>query len=108
MVWNGARKRGYTPVDVARWMCEAPARLAGLTARKGAIAPGCDADFVVWDPEGEFAVDPARLHHRHPLTPYAGATLPGVVAATYLRGRLVYHRRHVAAEPAGRVLTRSA
>ncbi|HEV3051610.1 MAG TPA: amidohydrolase family protein, partial [Longimicrobium sp.] len=108
VVWRGARERGYTPVDVARWMCEAPARLAGLEARKGAIAPGRDADFVVWDPDAEFMVDPARLHHRHPLTPYAGATLPGVVAATYLRGRLVYDRGHFAAEPTGRVLTRSA
>jgi allantoinase len=108
VVWKGARERGYTPVDLARWMCEAPARLAGLDARKGAIAAGRDADFVVWDPYAEFVVDPARLHHRHPLTPYEGATLPGVVAATYLRGRLVYDRGHFAAEPAGRVLTRSA
>jgi allantoinase len=108
VVWNGARERGYTPVDVARWMCEAPARLAGLQDRKGAIAPGRDADFVVWDPDATFVVDPTRLHHRHPLTPYAGATLPGVVAATYLRGRLVYDRGRFVAEPTGRVLTRSA
>lgn len=106
VVWKGARERGYTPVHLARWMCEAPARLAGL-ARKGAIAPGRDADFVAWDPDATFTVDPARLHHRHPLTPYAGATLPGVVAATYLRGRLVYGRGQPAAEPAGRLLTRS-
>lgn len=107
VVWKGARERGYTPVDVARWMCEAPARLAGLQARKGVIAPGRDADFVVWDPDTEFVVRPGALHHRHPLTPYAGAALPGVVAATYLRGRKVYDRGRFPAGPAGRLLTRS-
>jgi allantoinase len=108
VVWNGARARGYTPVDVARWMCEAPARLAGLDASKGAIAPGRDADFVVWDPDAAFVVDPAKLHHRHPLTPYAGATLPGVVRATYLRGHRVFDGAEVAAEPIGRILSRPA
>jgi allantoinase len=108
VVWSGARERGHTPVDIARWMCEAPARLAGLEQRKGAIAPGRDADFVAWDPDAEFVVDPAKLHHRHPLTPYAGATLAGVVRATYLRGRRIFDRGQLAGEPAGRLLTRSS
>ncbi|HEX5868858.1 MAG TPA: allantoinase AllB [Longimicrobium sp.] len=106
VVWKGARARGYTPVQLAEWMCAAPARLAGLDGRKGCIAPGCDADLVVWEPEAEFVVDPARLHHRHPVTPYAGATLPGVVVATYLRGRRIYHRGELSAEPTGRILSR--
>ena len=108
VVWKGARERGHTPVEVARWMCETPALVAGLSRRKGAIAQGLDADFVVWHPDREFTVDPARLHHRHPLTPYAGATLPGVVQATYLRGRGIYHGGEFAAEPAGRILSRPA
>jgi allantoinase len=87
-------------------MGAAPARLAGLEGRKGCIAAGCDADLVVWQPEAEFTVDPARLHHRHPVTPYAGATLPGVVHATYLRGRRIYGRGGIAAEPGGRILSR--
>jgi allantoinase len=108
VTWKGARERGYTPVDLVRWMCEAPARLAGLERRKGAIAAGCDADFVVWHPDAEFTVDPAKLHHRHPVTPYAGVTLPGVVAATYLRGRKIYDRGQLLAGPAGRILLRPA
>lgn len=106
VAWKGARERGYTPVHLAEWMCAAPARLAGLEGRKGCIAPGCDADLVVWQPEAEFTVDPARLHHRHPVTPYAGATLPGVVHATYLRGRRIFDRGHITAEPSGRTLSR--
>jgi allantoinase len=106
VTWKGARERGYTPVHLAEWMCAAPARLAGLEGRKGCIAPGCDADFVVWHPEAQFTVDPARLHHRHPVTPYAGATLPGVVAATYLRGRRIYDGGRFPEGPTGRTLSR--
>ncbi|MDT0305769.1 allantoinase AllB [Streptomyces sp. DSM 44917] len=87
-VWTAARARGHGLADVARWMATSPARLAGL-ARKGAIAPGMDADFAVLDPEASFTVDPAALHHRNPVTAYAGRTLRGVVRATWLRGRLI-------------------
>ena len=47
-------------------------------------------------------VDPARLRHRHPVTPYAGRTLTGVVRRTWLRGQLA------TAAPAGRLLARQA
>ena len=40
VVWTEARARGHSLVDVVRWMCAAPARLAGLAGRKGAIAAG--------------------------------------------------------------------
>ena len=90
VVWAGARERGYGIPDLVRWMAEAPARLAGLDARKGAIAEGRDADLVAWRPDAEWRVEPARLSHRNMLTPYAGLTLPGVVAATWLRGLEVY------------------
>ena len=86
-VWTGARERGGHVADVARWMCQAPARLAGLSGRKGSIASGLDADFVIWDPDAAQVVDSARLEHRHKLTPYSGRRLRGVVRATYIGGR---------------------
>ena len=79
-----------SPADVVRWMAQAPARLAGLASRKGAIAEGRDADLVAWQPDAEWRVEPARLHHRTTLTPYAGLTLPGVVTVTWLRGEEVH------------------
>jgi allantoinase len=89
-VWTEAQRRGHTVQELAAWMCQGPARLAGLEKRKGAIAVGYDADLVVWDPEASFVVEGARLHHRHKLTPYDGRELKGVVEATFLRGRRIY------------------
>jgi len=89
-VWTGARERGLSISDLASWMCAAPARLAGIDDRKGSIAPGCDADLVIWEPERSSTVDPAKLEHRHKLTPYAGRTLFGVVRSTLVRGKTVY------------------
>jgi allantoinase len=105
VVWTAARARGHTLVDLARWMSAAPARLAGLDGRKGAIAAGRDADLVVFDPDATFRVDPASLHHRHPVTPYAGRMLYGVVLETWLRGRKVQDRGRFPA-PAGTTLLR--
>ncbi|HET6666742.1 MAG TPA: allantoinase AllB [Intrasporangium sp.] len=88
LVWTEARRRGFGLADVVRWMSARPAALVGLD-RKGAIEVGKDADLVVLAPDEVFTVDPARLHHRHAVTPYAGRELTGVVRSTWLRGRLV-------------------
>ena len=87
-IWTEARARGHSLADVVRWMAEGPARLVGLRT-KGRLAVGYDADFCVFAPEQSFVVDPARLHHRNPVTPYAGRRLEGVVRSTWLRGRAV-------------------
>jgi len=105
-VWTQARSRGYALTHVAEWMCRGPARLAGLEKRKGTIAAGCDADLVIWNPDEKFCVDPARLHHRHKLTPYAGRELLGLVETTFLRGRKVFERGDFSAAPEGQVLYR--
>ncbi|HUP00018.1 MAG TPA: allantoinase AllB [Gemmatimonadota bacterium] len=108
VVWTAGEERGVSLVDLGRWMSSAPARLAGLDDRKGSIELGKDADFVVWDPETTFEVDPERLHHRHRCTPYEGRRLRGVVRRTYLRGRLVYDDGAFPGFPAGRRLARRA
>jgi allantoinase len=87
-VWTAARSRGHTLADVVRWMAEGPADLVGL-GRKGRIALGGDADLCVFAPDQAFVVDARRLHHRHPVTPYAGRPLAGVVRGTWLRGHQV-------------------
>ena len=100
-IWTEARHRGHSLADVVRWMSSGPAALVGLST-KGAIAPGMHADLVAFDPDAAFTVDPAGLHHRHPVTPYAGRSLSGVVRTTWLRGEPV----DVNGAPTGRLLTR--
>ncbi len=87
--WTAARARGLPLAEVVRWMAAAPAARLGLGGRKGSVVVGADADLLVLAPEEEFVVDPARLAHRHPVTPYAGARLRGVVRSTLLRGVVV-------------------
>ena len=89
-VWTGAAQRGFSIAWIAQAMAAAPARLAGLDARKGSIGPGRDADLVIWDPDATFTVDPRTLYHRHPITPYAGRQLRGRVVKTLVRGEIVY------------------
>jgi allantoinase len=82
-------------------MAAGPAALAGVPG-KGMIAPGYDADLVAFDDTASFTVDPARLRHRHPVTPYAGRALTGVVRRAWLRGQ------PAGTAPAGRLLVHSA
>jgi allantoinase len=102
VVWTAARERGFSVTDVAAWMCAAPARLAGIADRKGSIAPGRDADLVIWEPEIRSTIHAAALQHRHKITPYAGRTPFGLIRSTLLRGETVYHERAWLDRPIGR------
>lgn len=97
-----ASKRGFGLTDIARWMAEGPAKIAGCQTKKGRIAAGFDADFVIFDPESEFVVSENRLHYRYPVSPYLGERLRGAVKATYLRGSLVFKDGAFPGDPAGR------
>jgi len=101
--WTAARARGFRLTDLVRWMAEAPADLAGLPA-KGRIVVGADADLCVMAPEETFVVDRSRLLHRHPVCPYVGKELFGIVRATMLRG----HWLDADGPPLGRLVRRSA
>ncbi len=107
VVWTGARRRGLGLGDVSSWMSDGPARLARLE-RKGRIAEGMDADLVFFDPDARAECDPSELHHRHPLTPYAGRPLDGRVVATYVRGVEVCSDGGFRDEPSGVLLARGA
>ena len=66
-----------------------PARLFGLSDRKGALDSGFDADVVVFDPGARKTLNAASLHSRSDHSPYEGMTVAGWPARTYSRGRLV-------------------
>jgi len=100
-VWSQARVHGSSLVDVCEWMSTHPAQLAGLS-RKGRIALGYDADLCRFAPDEAGVVSAAALEHRHPITPYDGMALTGVVRGTWLRGLPI----DLGAPPRGRLLTR--
>ena len=103
-VWTAASKRGASLPTLSRWLSAGPARFAGLGDRKGRLAPGFDADLVVWDPDEEFDVHAAGLHQRHKISPYMGQRLRGAVKATWLRGVPVYRESVFEQPPTGRPL----
>lgn len=89
-VWTEARARGADVTRVAEWLSARPARFAGVADRKGAIAPGLDADLVLWDPDATREVTASGLRFKHPVSPYLGRTLSGRVLRTWLRGAVVF------------------
>jgi allantoinase len=104
VIHTEACRRGFSLRDIARWMAEAPAKLAGCEQRKGKIAPGYDADLVIFDETREFIVTADRLHHRHLFSPYLGEQLRGEVSATYVRGQLVFEGNSFHGLPVGKEL----
>jgi len=89
-------------------------RIAQLTAgfgaqrfaipNKGAIAEGFDADITLVDFAAAQTIAPGMLHHRHPISPYVGRTLRGVVHATIRRGEVIYREGAVTAQTNGRLI----
>ncbi|MFI6577634.1 dihydropyrimidinase [Nocardiopsis sp. NPDC050513] len=75
-----------------RWIeiaCATPARMFGLHPRKGTVAPGADADIVVYDPRAEQVVS-ARTHHMNvDYSAYEGRRVTGRARTVLSRGRVV-------------------
>ena len=71
---------------MCRALSENPAKLYGLYPRKGCIAPGADADIVVYDPAADHTLHAADMVSRCDYTPFEGFRTSGSIAAVYLRG----------------------
>ena len=84
----------------------AAARRYGLSARKGSIEVGKDADFVLVDPSAMTTMRGEELFSKGRITPFEGMVLKGRIAATWLRGHPVYdaRSREAAGQPSGRIV----
>ena len=103
-------ERGLSPTLMAKYCAERPAQHHGLDGRKGSIAPGKDADLLVLEP-GDFTFDEAAIQDRPELrwSPYQGRKMRARVAATLLRGQVVWDGERVLATPGtGRFVRRGA
>ncbi|GAA2794856.1 dihydropyrimidinase [Saccharopolyspora taberi] len=66
-----------------------PARMFGLHPRKGTIAPGSDADIVVYDPQAEQVISAGTHHMNVDYNPYEGRRVTGAVRTVLSRGKVV-------------------
>jgi dihydropyrimidinase len=79
-------------ISLNRWVqlnSTAPAKLFGMYPRKGTIAPGADADVVVWDPQQRHTLSVKTLHMRVDYNPYEGREVSGAPRAVLSRGKVV-------------------
>jgi dihydropyrimidinase len=109
VLWtHGVREGRVTENLMVAVLATNQAKVHGLAGRKGAIAPGADADLVVWDPDLTVTATQSNRHGNVDYTPYEGMTFTGAPAAVYLRGELAYRDGEVLSEPGnGRFLHRS-
>ncbi|RPK89231.1 dihydropyrimidinase [Streptomyces sp. ADI98-10] len=79
-----------------RWIeiaCASPARMFGLYPRKGTIAPGSDADVVIYDPHATQVLSAETHHMNVDYSAYEGKTVTGQVETVLSRGEVVVHQR---------------
>ncbi len=95
-----------TEADMCRVLSENVAKLYGCWPRKGVIAPGSDADIVVYDPHADSVITAAGQLQNVDYNPYEGFQTQGSIAQVYLRGSLAVDRGTVLAGNNGRFLPR--
>nr|XP_006637840.1 PREDICTED: allantoinase, mitochondrial-like [Lepisosteus oculatus] len=104
LFWTTASQKGFSVPEMVKILCQKPAELCHLDRQKGFLLPGHDADLVVWDPDMEFEVTEACVHHKNKLSPYLGFRLRGQVFATIVRGKIVYKKGAFTPHPFGQIL----
>lgn len=91
---------------MCRLLSENAAKLYGCWPRKGVIAPGSDADIVIYDPAAEGAITAADHIQNVDYNPYEGIPARGNIHQVYLRGTLAVDRGQVLAGPDGQFIPR--
>jgi len=95
----GVLANRLTLPDLIRLLSANPARIFGLWPRKGDLAPGFDADILIFDPRPQRVLSAAELHSRAGFSPYEGLTVTGRVSTTIVRGQVVYQNGKVVGKP---------
>ena len=99
LLTEGVHARGLPLTALVRLTAANSARRFGLYPRKGTFAVGSDADLTIVDLDAEWTLDARQLQTRWPVSPFVGTAFRGRVAATVVRGRVVYRDGEVLAAP---------
>jgi dihydropyrimidinase len=90
LVYDGGVRTGKISLNrFVELTSTSPAKIFGLFPRKGTIAPGSDADLVVFDPAKKMTLGVKSLHMRVDYNPYEGREVQGVTDTVISRGRVV-------------------
>lgn len=104
IIWSEAKERGYSLEQVIDWMATRPATFAGLGDKKGQIASGYDADYIIFDDEAHYTITAEMIKYRHKITPYEGKNVQGVIEQTFVRGQQVFAQGEILGSPIGETL----
>ena len=102
----GVAEGRITKEQMCALLSENPARLYGAYPRKGVIAPGSDADIVVYDPEADSVISAQTQLSAAGYTPYEGFKTRGSIAQVYLRGTLAVDHGEMKTGPIGTYIPR--
>lgn len=102
----GVTTRKISLATMCKVLSENPAKLYGMFPRKGVIAPGADADIVVYDPQADHILRAEDMVSRAGYTPYEGFVTHGSVSQVWLRGKLMVENGHVIGEQEGQYIVR--
>lgn len=102
----GVATRKISLAAMCRVLSENPAKLYGMFPRKGVIAPGADADIVVYDPRADHILRAEDMVSRAGYTPYEGFVTRGSIAQVWLRGRLMVEDGQVVGDRMGQYILR--
>jgi dihydropyrimidinase len=90
LLFQGVRDRRISPEKWVEVCCTAPARMFGLYGKKGVIAPGADADIVVYDPNGHTSIGVGKTHHMNmDYSAWEGWEIDGHVDMVLSRGSVI-------------------
>jgi allantoinase len=102
-VWTEAAKRGIPLEQVHGWMAVQTAQFLGRPGR-GRLVVGAEANLVAFKPEPVSVLSHHSLLQRHPISPWVGKLLEGIVAGTWLRGKQIWDGSNICGMPQGRIL----
>jgi dihydropyrimidinase len=90
LLFQGVRDGRITKERWVELCCTAPARMFGLYGTKGVIAPGADADIVVYDPNGHTSIGLGKTHHMNmDYSAWEGWEIDGHVDVVLSRGTVI-------------------